>query len=150
MIRIKLSSEQERELEEAFKTAEDRRLRDRIQIVLMAHRGRPRVQITQDLAVDRRTVQRWLNAYLHQGGLDGLRPRAAPGAPPLVPPRLAEVVRRWVIRGPAAAAGLDRAGWTHAELAAHLGRACGIRVRRSAVGAFCRRHGIRPYRPTAR
>jgi len=150
MIRIELSSEQERELREAFKATADRRLRDRIQIVLMAHRGRPRVQITQDLGVDRRTVQRWLNAYLRQGGLDGLRPLKAPGAPPLIPPRLAAVVRGWVIRGPAKAAGLDRAGWTHEELAAHLGRACGIRVRRSAVGAFCRRHGIRPYRPTYR
>src|SRR5205823_2832054 len=68
MIRIKLSSEQERELEEAFKTTEDRRLRDRIQIVPMAH----------------------------------------------------------------------------------LGRTFGIKVRRSAVGEFCRRHGIRPYRPTYR
>ena len=77
MIRIKLSEEQERELQEAFKATEDRRLRDRIQIVLMAHRGRPRRQITQDLAVDRRTVQRWLNAYLHQGGLEGLRPLKA-------------------------------------------------------------------------
>ena len=148
MIRIKLSSEQERELEGAFKSTDDRRLRDRIQIVLMAHRGRPRRQITQDVAVDRRTVQRWLNAYLHQGGLQGLRPLKAPGAPPLIPPFLAEVVRGWVIQGPAKAAGLDRAGWTHEELAAHLGRACGIKVRRSAVGAFCRRHGIRPYRPT--
>jgi len=116
----------------------------------MAHRGRPRRQITQDLAVDRRTVQRWLNAYLHQGGLAGLRPLKAPGAPPLIPPRLAETVRGWVIKGPAEAAGLDRAGWTHEELAAHLGRTFGIKVRRSAVGEFCRRHGIRPYRPTYR
>src|SRR5438067_2911150 len=118
MIRIELSSEQERELHEAFKTTADRRRRDRIPIVLMAHRGRPRVQITQDLAVDRRTVQRWLNAYLRQGGLDGLRPLAAPVVPARIPARLAEVVRGWVIQGPERAAGPDRAGWTHEELGA--------------------------------
>src|SRR5205823_5552201 len=143
MIRIKLSSEQERELEEAFKTAEDRRLRDRIQVVLMAHRGRPRVQITQDLAVDRRTVQRWLNAYLRQGGLDGPRPRPrpAPGAPARIPARLAprSSAGGWSKGRSGRRGWLDRAGWTHEELAAHLGRACGIRVRRPAAGGGGRR-----------
>jgi transposase len=62
---------------------------------------------------------------------------------------LAPVLRRWVIDGPAAC-GLDRANWTHAELADHLSRTRGIRVRKSAMQAFCRRHGVRPYRPTYR
>jgi transposase len=54
-----------------------------------------------------------------------------------------------VIAGPAAR-GLDRANWTYEGLAAHLGREHGVRVRKSAMHAFCRRHGIRPYRPTYR
>ena len=69
------------------------------------------------LGIHRRTVQRWLNAYLEQG-LDGLRPRKAKGAPAKIPDRLADEVRRWVIEGPAEQ-GLDRANWTHAELADH-------------------------------
>jgi transposase len=89
-----------------------------------------------------------LNAYLERG-LDGLRRRKAKGRPPAIPDALADEVRRWVIDGPAQQ-GLDRAGWTHEELADHLYKAKGIRASRAAVGRFCRKVGIRPYRPTYR
>jgi transposase len=148
MIRVFLSKAQASELERVFKETTDRKLRDRVQIVLMAYRGRPREQITDDLGVNRRTVQRWLNAYLDQG-LEGLVPRKAPGAPARVPEALAEEIKHWVIEGPTSQ-GLDRANWTHEELAAHVGKVHGIVVRRSAMGDFCRRHDIRPYRPTYR
>jgi len=145
MIRVVLTERQEGELEALFAGTEDRRLRDRAQIVLMAHRGRPRGQIAADVGVATRTVQRWVNAYC-EGGAAALVPRKAPGAAPRVPQSLAGEVRRWVIEGPAAC-GLGRANWTHEELAAHLGRVHGVRVKKSAMHEFCRRHGIRPYRP---
>ena len=62
---------------------------------------------------------------------------------------LADDVRRWVIEGPAPQ-GLDRANWTHAELADHLLKAQGIRTSRSAVQRFCAKIDIRLYRPTYR
>ncbi len=62
---------------------------------------------------------------------------------------MAEEVRRWVITGPAGQ-GLDRANWTHAELADHLRKARGISASRSAMQRFCRKAGIRLYRPTYR
>lgn len=145
MIRVVLSDRRVRELEALFNGTSDRRLRDRAQIVLMAHRGRPHGQIASDVGVSTRTVQRWLNAYC-EGGAVALVPRKAPGAPPRIPESLAGEVRRWVMRGPAAC-GLDRANWTHEELAAQLGRVHGVRVKKSAVHEYCRRHGIRPYRP---
>ena len=46
--------------------------------------------------------------------------------------------------------GLDRANWTHEELADHLKRVKGIRTSRSAVQRFCSGIGIRLYRPTYR
>ena len=46
--------------------------------------------------------------------------------------------------------GLDRANWTFAELADHLHKVKGVRVRKSALQAFGARHGIRPYRPSYR
>jgi transposase len=148
MIRVVLSERQEGELEALFCGTDDVRLRDRAQIVLMAHRGRPRGQIAADVGVATRTVQRWVNAYC-EGGAAALVPRKAPGAPPLVPEGLADEVRRWVIEGPAAC-GLDRANWTYRELAARLRRVHGVKARRTAVRMFCRRHGIRPYRPSYR
>jgi transposase len=148
LIRIHLSQPAQARLEQAFRTTSDRKLRDRLQIVRLAHRGRPHRDIADDLGITPRTVQRWLNAYLERG-LEGLRPRTAPGATPRLTADLAPRLRQWVIDGPVAC-GLDRANWTYPELADHLFRARGIRVQKSALHEFCRKHGIRPYRPTYR
>jgi transposase len=148
MIRVNLPVPDVERLELTFRTAADAKLRHRAQIVLMAHRGRPHGDIATDLACSRSSVQRWLNAYLDRG-LDGLTPRKAPGAKPKLTPDLVPVVRQWVIEGPAPQ-GLDRANWTYAELADHLYKTRGVRVRKSALHAFGAKHGIRPYRPTYR
>jgi transposase len=92
----------------------------------MASRGRPHPQVAQDLAVNQRTLQRWLNAY-NRGGLDALVPGKAKGASPKLTAELAPVLRQWVIEGPAEQ-GLDRSNWTFEELADHLFKAKGILV----------------------
>lgn len=148
MIRINLPDRNSDALEAEFRTTADRKLRDRLQIVRMAARGhRPR-EIAAALGVSTRTVPRWLNAYLEKG-LDGLRPKKAKGASPKVPAALADEVKGWVIGGPAGC-GLDRANWTYQELAGHLYQTHGIDVSRSAVQRFCKKLGVRVYRPTYR
>src|SRR3954447_23565503 len=112
----------------------------------MAHRGRARQDIAADLGVHRKTVTRRINAYCADG-LGGLRRKKAQGTPGHIPTALADEVKRWVIEGPAQQ-GLDRANWTHEELADHLLKAKGIRTSRPAVGRFCRKLGIRLYRPS--
>ena len=146
MIRIRLPHEESQRLDQAFRAETDPKFRDRIQIVRLAARDRPHQEIAKDLAVSPRTVQRWLNAYLERG-LDGLRPRKAPGQPGKIPAALADELKRWVIEGPAQQ-GLDRANWTHEELADHLRKTQGICTSRPAVGRFCRKLGIRLYRPS--
>lgn len=148
MIRIQLPLHEAERLEELFHCTQDRKFRDRLQIVRMAHRGRPRQTIAADLGIHRRSVTRWLNAYCERG-LDGLRPRKAKGNKPKIPASLADEVRRWVIEGPAKQ-GLDRAGWTHEELADHLLKTQSIQTSRSAVQRFCAALDIRLYRPTYR
>jgi putative transposase len=148
MIRVHLPDDEVRSRELAFRTTADRKLRDRLQIVLMAHRGRRPADIAADLGVSTRTVPRWLNAYLERG-LNGLTPRKAKGATPKIPAALADAVRRWVIDGPTTE-GLDRANWTYAELADHLYKAQGVRASRSTVLRFCHKLGVRAYRPTYR
>jgi transposase len=148
MIRIQLPDAEAESLEQVLRTTPEAKLRHRVQIVLMAHRGRPHPEIAADTGTSQRSVQRWLNAYL-DGGLDRLRPRKARGAAPKLTEDLAPTLRQWVIDGPEKQ-GLDRANWTFEELAEHLFRAKGIRVRKSAMQAYCRRHEIRPYRPTYR
>ena len=148
MIRIQLPQPEAERLDTLFRSSADPKLRHRLQIVLMAQRGRPRQDIPTDLGVHRKTVTRWLNAYC-DAGLDGLRPKKAPGKPATIPAPLAEDVRRWVIEGPAQQ-GLDRANWTHEELADHLRKTHGVQTSRSAVQRFCAKIGIRLYRPTYR
>src|SRR2546423_12888574 len=110
MIRIQLPPSEAERLETLFRSTDNRKLRDRLQLVLMAHRGRARQDIAADLGVHRKTVTRWLNAYC-ANGLDGLRPKKAKGRPGKIPRALADEVRRWVIDGPARQ-GLDPANWT--------------------------------------
>src|SRR5215471_3106617 len=148
MIRIQLPATEAERLDGLFRVTDNRKLRDRLQIVLMTHRGRARQDIAADLAVHRKTVTRWLNAYC-DGGVDGLQPKKAKGKPGKIPAALADDVRRWVMDGPAKQ-GLDRANWTHEELADHRRKTQGIQTSRSAVQRFCSRSGIRLYRPTYR
>src|SRR5437763_7910514 len=118
MIRVQLPQIEVEQLEQAFRATENRKLRDRLQIVLLAHKGRMHQDIAADLCINRRSVQRWLNAYLERG-LDGLRRRKAKGKPGHIPAGLADEIRSWVIGGPARC-GRDRANWTYEELAGHL------------------------------
>ena len=148
MIRIRLSETDAQLLEDEYRRCKDAAHRDRLQIIRLAARDRPHQQIADDLGITPRTVQRWLNRYLEHG-LAGLRPRKAKGAEAKVPADRGEEVRRWVVEGPEAQ-GLDRANWTHAELAEHLYPTHGIRVSRSAMQRFCQKLGIRVYRPTYR
>lgn len=148
MIRIRLSEAESQKLEAEFRSTADRKYRDRLQIVLLAHKDRKHQDIATDLCINRRSVQRWLNAYCERG-LAGLVPRKAKGNKPGIPAAMADEIKRWVIQGPAEQ-GLDRASWTHEELAAHLGKTHGIKTSRSAMQRFCSQIGIRLYRPTYR
>jgi len=148
MIRIQLPQAEADRLEGLFRSTKDRKLRDRLQIILMAHRGRARKDIATDLGIHPIGVTRWLNAYCERG-LDGLLPKKAKGNKAKIPAPMADAIRRWVLDGPAAC-GLDRANWTYEELADHLLKTHGIRTSRSAMHRFCSKIDIRPYRPTYR
>jgi transposase len=146
MIRMTLTEDARLLLVHTMNTSAERRLRGRCQALLMAARGRPHVQIAEDLGGHVRTIQRWLNAY-HTQGLAGLRIRWAPGRAPRIPAGLAAEILGWMTQGPAGC-GLDRAHWTYAELAAHLYRTRGLAVSSSTRQSCCAKRGVRPYRPT--
>ncbi|MFO0881474.1 MAG: hypothetical protein U0840_29590 [Gemmataceae bacterium] len=57
-------------------------------------------------------------------------------------------VKGWVIGGPASCC-LDRANWTYAELA-DFRKKHNIEASRSAMVRFCKKLGVRVYRPTYR
>jgi transposase len=146
VIRIRLREGEAQRLEQAYREETDPKYKDRIQIVRLASRDRPHKDIAADLALTPRSVQRWLNAYLERG-LDGIRPRKAKGKAGHIPAEMAGEIKAWVIAGPASV-GLDRANWTHEEIADHLYKAKGVKTSRSAVQRFCQKIGIRVYRPS--
>jgi transposase len=148
MRRIRLTATEQAQLEQIFKTTTDRRLRDRCPAVLMAHRGRKRKMIAQDLGVHRTTVRLWLKHY-QERGVEGLQIHWAPGQVRRIPEPLAPMIQGWVKDGPQSC-GLDRANWTYEELATYLYRTTGMAAQRTAMRVFCQRHDIRPYRPTYR
>src|SRR3954447_23957840 len=57
MIRVNLPAADVERLEQTLRTTADAKLRHRVQIVLMAHRGRPHGDIATDLACSRSSVQ---------------------------------------------------------------------------------------------
>jgi transposase len=148
MIKLTLSTEEHRQLEEVFKTTANARLRARCQAILMADRGRRHRHIAEDLGVSVRTIQRWLQAYHHKR-FAGLKLQWVPGRTRRIPEALTSTILTWITQGPVGC-GLDRANWTYAELTTHLYHTHGIAVSASTMRAFCATHGVRPYRPTYR
>ena len=148
MFRSRLSVKEQAAVAQKYQTTPDRRLRERCQAVLMAHRGRKRQAIAEDLGVHRTTVKKWLDQY-RAGGVAGLKVRRAPGNPPRIPSTLAPTIIAWVKGGPQGC-GLKRANWTYEELATQVSCTTGIVIKRTAMRDFCQRHEIRPYRPTYR
>ncbi len=124
MLKVSLDDDERWRLEESFRCTPDRRLRNRCQAILMAARGRRHRQIAEDLGISVRTLQRWFNAY-QTGGLEGL-------------------TIQWAAAQPPYSSGLG------AELAAYLYRMHGIAVSERTMRLCCRKHGVRPSRPTSR
>jgi transposase len=148
MLKVSLNEDERWQLEESFRCTPNRRLRNRCQAVLMAARGRQHRQIAEDVGISVRTLQRWLHAY-QAGGLEGLTIQWAAGRSPCIPVALVPTILAWVKQGPGGC-GLDRANWTYTELATYLYHRHGIAVSESTMRLFCRKHGVRPYRPTYR
>jgi len=108
----------------------------------MAHRGRKRKAMADDLGVHRTTVKKGLEHYRARG-VEGLKGQRAPGNPRRIPEALAATIVDWVKAGPQGC-GLNRANWTYEELAGQLYRTTGIARKRTAMRDFCLRHELRP------
>jgi transposase len=146
MMKLTLSDEERRQLEDVFHTTTKARLRARCQAILMASRGRRHRHIAEDLGVSVRTIQRWLHAY-QDHRFAGLKLRWVSGRTRRIPEALTSTILAWIMQGPAGC-GLERANWTYDELATYLYQTTGIAVSASTRRAFCTKHGVRPYRPT--
>jgi transposase len=146
---LSLTQEERQELEARVRApATGRKERERCQAVLASDAGVEQRDIAHALGCALRSVQRHVSRFRRRG-LEGMRPRKAPGKPAHIPAQLQSELLRWIGAGPAAV-GAPWAVWTHAHLAEHLRRVHGVRVARSTMGDWCRAHGVAPHRPSHR
>ena len=114
-------------LETLYRTTRDVRLRTRAQIVLLAGEQRLTAPASAKLVrEDDQTVRNWLKRYLAEG-IEGLKDRPMPGAPPKVTKAYAEQLLAVVRRRPRSL-GQPYSLWTLQRLADYMAEQTGIRV----------------------
>ena len=112
----------------------------RAQLVLLAAEGRQAREIAEELRLHARTARFWLKRF-NARGLAGLEESARPGRPPIYSAEQVGAVIEAALKRPADL-GLPFAAWTLDRLAAHLGEAKGIAMRRSRIGEILQREGL--------
>lgn len=122
-----LTAEEVDTLDQVYRTTNDRRVRTRAQIVLLAGEQRLTVSaIAQIVRETGQTVRNWLKRYVAEG-IDGLRDRPMPGPPSKVTPAYEEQVRQ-VVRQRPRSLGQPYSLWTLQRLADDMAEQTSIRV----------------------
>jgi len=143
-IRIALTEDERRDLEQCFEATRDAEARLRYQMVLLAADGQtaPRIAPLVRRSVD--TVQRVLRRYQDQGAA-GVPHRPRPGRASLVPAAWKEELCRVIEEDPHTV-GVDSANWTTRLLAAYLAKTTGhrtgietVRLHLHRAGYVCKR-----------
>jgi transposase len=121
------TAEETKALDDLYRTTRDVRLRTRAQIVLLA--GEQRLSAPAIAAIvreDDQTVRNWLKRYLAEG-IEGLKDRPMPGAPPKITQAYEEQLLAAVRRRPRSL-GQPYSMWTLQRLADYMAEQTGIRV----------------------
>jgi transposase len=119
-------------LETLYRTTRDARLRTRAQIVLLA--GEQRLTAPAIAAIvreDDQTVRNWLKRWMAEG-IEGLKDRPMPGAPPKITKEYTEQLLATVRRRPRSE-GQAYSMWTLQRLADYMAEETGIRVSAETV-----------------
>jgi transposase len=122
-----LTAEELEALEKLYRTTKDVRLRTRAQIILLAGEQRLRVSaITPIVREATQTVRNWLKRWMAEG-IEGLKDRPMPGAPPKITQEYKEQVLAAVRRRPRS---LDQpySMWTLQRLSDYMAEQTGIRA----------------------
>ena len=141
-----LSAEALTELDHAYRSSPDARLRIRaLTVLLAAEQGLVAAQIAALVRLHEETVRRWLLRYQAEG-LAGLEDSPRCGAPAKVTPEYREHLLLAVRRRPRSL-GLPFSLWTGARLADYLAEQTGIRLSSTSVYRCLRAGGIHLSRP---
>lgn len=140
------SSEQMEILDKLYRTTKDVRLRQRVQVVLLAVEKRlVAAEIGVIVRLSEESVRRWLKRYMAEG-TEGLKDEPRPGKPREV---TAEYITRLVevVRQRPRSLDLPFSLWTCQRLADYMAEATGIRVSDETVRRHLAAQGIVLSRP---
>lgn len=146
-IRVReVSGEERKALETLYHETKDVRIRQRVQIILLAlEQGLVAREIALIVRTDDETVRNWLKRF-NQAGIDGLSDEPRSGAPSKVTAayrqRLTEIVRQRP-----RALGEAYSLWTLQRLADYMSKETGIRVTNVTVRQILLEQGIVLSRP---
>jgi transposase len=138
--------EQLEALEELYQRTKDVRLRQRVQIILLAAEKKlVAASIGEIVRLDEQSVRRWLKRYQAEG-IEGLRDAPRPGAPAVVTAEYRAQLVSAVRRRPRS---LEQpfSLWTCQRLADYLAETTGIRVSDETVRRYLEAEGIVFSRP---
>jgi transposase len=134
------------ELDHAYRSSPNARLRIRaLMVLLAAEQGLVAAQIAPLVRLDEETVRRWLRRYQAEG-LEGLADWPRCGAPPKVTAEYRKQLLSVVRRRPRSL-GLPFSLWTADRLADHLAEETGIRLSPRSIYRLLQAGGIRLSRP---
>ena len=114
----------------------------------LSQRGWKQRDIAEALGVTPGAVSQWL-IRAREGGIEGLRRRKAPGAPPRLTPQQRRQIPRLLERG-AEAFGFRGDIWTCGRIAQVIRRTFGVSYHRSHVSRILRDCGWSPQKPLRR
>lgn len=122
----------------------------RLLALAMVLDGRPRAEAAVQNGMDRQTLRDWVHRY-NDGGIEGLKSRHSPGAPPALTADQMTELRTLVLAGPDPAThGVVR--WRCLDLRAEVARRFSVTVHESTIGKWLHQVGLsrlqpRPYHP---
>jgi transposase len=122
----------------------------RLLALAMVLEGRPRAEAARQNGMDRQTLRDWVHRY-NDAGIEGLRSRQSPGAPPaLTVDQMAEL-RALVLNGPDPT--IHKVSrWRCLDLREEVARRFDVTVHESTIGKWLHQLGLsrlqpRPYHP---
>lgn len=121
----------------------------RISAVRRVEAGESPEFVAAGLGINRRTIYRWLNAY-HYGGVDKLRAKPIPGAPPKLDAQQMAKLARIIREKNPLQLKFEYALWTLAIIRELIRRLFGVSLSEVSVGRLMKRLGFTPQRPLYR
>ena len=117
----------------------------RLLALAMVLEGQPRTAAARQNGMDRQTLRDWVHRY-NETGIEGLKSRQSPGAPPALTPEQMAELKVLVVKGPDPAVH-QVIRWRCADLREEVARRFEVTVHESTIGKWLHQLGLSRVQP---